>query len=108
MLDSTAMTDMLGRWRDPVFEETHERVPASLAVRLTEMAEETPGRQIYYERLHVLLALASVARMSDPSTFLRDEPPSDSEKRLGSVIGQAFHQGCNLADVALAAELPPG
>lgn len=107
MIDSTAVTNMLERWRDPVFEEAHQWVPAPLAARLTEMAEETQGRHIYYERLQVLLALASVARMTDPSTFPRDEPPSENEKQLGSVIGQAFHQGCNLADVALAAELAP-
>ena len=51
------------------------------------MAEGVRGRQIYHERLHVLLALASVARMTDPSTFQPDEPPSDDEKQLDSVIG---------------------
>ena len=101
------MTDMIERWRDPVFDETYQQVPAPLAARLTEMAEEIQARHIYYERLNVLLAVASVATMTDRSTFQPDEPPSDNEKQLGFVIGQAFHQGCKLADVALATELPP-
>jgi hypothetical protein len=91
----------------PVFHETHQRVSAALAARLTQLANETQGRHIYYERLHALLALASVAARTDSSTFGVDEPPSDNEQELGSVIGQAFHQGCKLADVALAAQLPP-
>jgi hypothetical protein len=38
--------------------------------------------------------------------FRLDEPPSDAERRFGAVLGQAFHQGCSLADVAFAATLP--
>ena len=101
------MTDMLNRWRDPVFDQTFQQVPVALAARLTEMADEITGRHIYYEQMHVLLAIASVARRLNPPTLQPDEPPSDNEKELGSVIGQALRQGCGLGDVALAAELPP-
>jgi hypothetical protein len=91
------MTEMLDRWRDPVFDETHRQVPAPLAARLTAMADEVHGRHIYYERMHALLAVAGCARAT----------VAPSEQRLGSAFGQAFHQGCNLEDVALAAALPP-
>jgi hypothetical protein len=101
------MAHQLDRWRDPVFDQTFEQVPVALGARLTEMADEIVGRHIYYERMHTLLALSSVVRRTDPSTFQPDEPPLQNEKELGSVIGQAFHQGCSLADVALAADLPP-
>jgi hypothetical protein len=56
--------------------------------------------------MHALLALAATARNIDLTTFAPDEPPSDAEKILGSLIAQAFHEGCSLADVALAAGLP--
>jgi hypothetical protein len=69
------------------------------------MAAEVQAR-IYYERKHVLLAVASAAERPKSSPSQPGGPPTDYEKQLGSVIGQAFHQGCSLADVALAAELP--
>ena len=133
------MTEMLEQWRDPVFENPHQQVPARLADRLTELADQltagenvteaiaaaripdapddipaTPLRigalptslRIYYERLHALLAVAAIARHTDPATFGHEDPPTDAEKRFGSVLGQAFHEGCSLADVALAAGLP--
>jgi hypothetical protein len=75
------------------------------------MATEVPdthlGRRIYYERAHCLMTLASIARRTDPASFQLSEPPTDAERHLGLVLGQAFHQGCSLADVALATGLPP-
>ena len=62
--------------------------------------------RIFYERMHALLAVGAVARSARPATFPLEHPPSEAEKRFGSVLGQAFHQGCSLADVALAAALP--
>jgi len=100
------MSDLLEQWRDPVFHDRHKQVPAELALRLTQMAEEIHGRHIYYERMHVLLAVAGIARTTNPTTFQLGDPPSDAEKQLGAVLGQAFHQGCQLEDVALASQLP--
>lgn len=97
------MNDPLVQWCDPVFHDRHEQVPAALASRLTAMADEIVGRHIYYERMHTLLALAGMARIADPRSFPLDRTPSDAEQRFGAVLGQAFHQGCPLADVALAA-----
>jgi len=79
------------------------------------LAAETPvhfavlpkGMRIYYERLGSLLALAGIARGTNIASFDRGEPPARDEKLLGHVIGQAFHQGCSLADVALASGLDP-
>jgi hypothetical protein len=99
------MSDLLEQWRDPVFDDRHTQVPAALASRLTDMADEIVGRHIYYERMHVLLAVAGIARITQPTRFQLDNPPSDAERRLGAVLGQAFHQGCQLADIALAAGL---
>lgn len=62
--------------------------------------------RVSYERMYALFAVAAFARATKPATFLAEDPPSDAEKRFGSVIGQAFHQGCSLADVALAADVP--
>jgi hypothetical protein len=101
------MSDLLEQWRDPVFNDRHEPVPAALASRLTEMADEITGRHMYYERMHVLFAVAGVAKDTNPTAFQLNDPPSDAEKQFGAVLGQAFHQGCQLADVAFAAELPP-
>jgi hypothetical protein len=99
------------QWRDPIFDERHGDVPPPLVERLTRMAEETiaggTGRHLYYERLHALLALASISRMTDARGFDVEGSPSDAEQRLGSAIGQAFHQGCTLADVSLASDLEP-
>jgi len=91
------VTDRLEHWRDPVFNELHKQVPVALATRLTELAEVTQGRHIYYERMHALLAVAGIAGQTAPP----------HEKRLGFAFGQAFHQGCTLNDVALAAGLTP-
>ena len=132
------MHELLEQWRDPVFGDAHRNVPAGLAARLIDMADEIaadeniaeaianaeiPGTpddlvvrrlrhgalprnlRIYYERMHALLAVASIARRTTPIGAFEDDP-TDAEKRLGSVLGQAFHQGCSLADVALAAGLP--
>jgi hypothetical protein len=104
------VTDLLDPWRDPVWNERYRQIPARLVPRLTEMATELArtdlGHRIYYERVHVLLAVEVIARRTDLAAIQLGSPPSDAEKRLGSVFGEAFHQGCPLADVALAAELP--
>ena len=133
------MDELLEQWRDPVFGDIHRNVPASLAARLAELADEltsgenvveavadarlpdvpeelgvTPLRigalptsvRVFYERMHALLAVDAIARRTKPATFPLGNPPSEAEKRLGSVLGQAFHEGCPLADVALAAALP--
>ena len=103
--------EVIKLWRTPVFREKLHDVPAFLLSRLSEMAAEVPntqlGHRIYYERIHCLLALASVAKRTDPASFQLTEPPTDAERHLGSVLGQAFHQGCTLADIALATRLPP-
>lgn len=102
--------DLVPFWRTPVFNIKLRRVPAFLLPRLAAMASEVPdtdlGRGIYYERVHCLLALAGVARDTAPGAFRLTEPPTDAERRLGQVLGQAFHQGCSLADIALATGLP--
>jgi hypothetical protein len=98
-------------WRSPVFSEKFSDVPAFLLPRFREMAAEVPdtptGRRVYYERVHCLLALASVARRTDPASVRLDEPPAEAERDLGRLLGQAFHQGCSIADAALATGLPP-
>ena len=74
------------------------------------MARELPGtdldHRIYYERVHALLAVAEVARTTNPAAFNLDEPPAGTERLFGSTLGQAFHQGCSLADVSFASRLP--
>jgi hypothetical protein len=99
-------------WRSPVFGEKFRNVPVFLLPRLSEMAGEVPdtplGHRMYYERAYALLAVEAVSRSADPAVLGLDGPPSEAEKRLGRVLGQAFHQGLSLADVALAAQLPAG
>jgi hypothetical protein len=101
------VTDLLSQWRDPVWNERYQQVPARLVPRLTEMATEVAdmavGHRIYYERVHALLAVAGIARRADFVAIQFADPPSDAEKLIGSVFGQAFHEGCSLADVAFAA-----
>jgi hypothetical protein len=99
------MSEPLGDWWDPVFLELHHGVSAALGSRLTAMADEVVGRHIYYERMHALMAVEGTARSTDRSALAFDGEPSDAERALGFVFGQAFHQGCRLADVALAAGL---
>jgi hypothetical protein len=122
---------VLAEWRDPIFDEKFEEIPAALAARLADMAAELTagedvataldqwrhvrrspgllpkGMRIYYERLGTLLALAWTARRVNAATFDGREPPSQVEKAVGRVIAQSFHQGCSLADVALASGLDP-
>jgi len=109
--ETEGVPDVIHFWRTPVFGIKLQRVPAFLLPRLAEMAAEVPdtdlGRRIYYERIHCLLVLSSVARNTDPAGFQLTEPPSGAERHLGEVLGQAFHQGCSLADIALATRLPP-
>ena len=103
--------ELVKSWRSPVFGEKFSNVPAFLLPRFTEMAAEVPdtptGRRIYYERVHCLLALASVTRHANPASVRLDAPPTEAERDLGRVLGQAFHQGCSIADAALATGLPP-
>jgi len=88
---------VIALWREPVFNLKLRQVPAFLLPRLTEMAAEVTdarlARHIYYERIHCLLAVAGQASRPDPTTFRLAEPPSDAERRLGAVIGQAFIRG---------------
>ncbi|MGZ4286626.1 MAG: hypothetical protein ACXVHB_21095 [Solirubrobacteraceae bacterium] len=105
------MDELLEQSRDPVFSDAHRNVSVSLAARLTELADElTSGENVAEAfadaRLAALLAVDAIARRTKPATFPLDNPPSEAEKRFGSVLGQAFHEGCPLADVALAAALP--
>jgi len=103
--------DLIEFWRSPVFRLKFYNVPTFLLPRLSEMAEEHPttdfGRTAYYERVHCLLVLASISKGTDPASFSLKEPPTDAERELGLALGQAFHKGCKLADVALVTRLPP-
>jgi hypothetical protein len=102
--------EYIPNWRLPIFGDKIGRVPAFLVPKLTALAKELPGtgvdHRIYYERVHALLAVAGSARSANPADFNLDEPPSAAEQEFGSVLGQAFHQGCSLADVSFAAGLP--
>ena len=107
--DARGPEDLIRFWRTPVFNEKLCQVPAFLLPRLAEMAAEVPptdrGRRIYYERIHCLLVLARTTRRPDPAAFNLAELPTDAERHLGAALGQAFHQGCSLADVAFATGL---
>jgi hypothetical protein len=106
----TATPDVISLWRLPVFGHKLRNMPAFLVPTLSNMATQVPdtrlGYRISYERAHALLVLASVARTTDPAALVFDEPASAAERELGFVIGQAFHQGWPLADVAFAAGIP--
>ena len=110
-----AVPELIKFWRSPVYREKFYNVPAFLLPRLAEMATEVAtefpdphtGLRVYYERVHCLILLAGVARRTDPASFRLDEPPAHSERDLGRTLSQAFHQGCSLADIALATRLPP-
>ena len=110
LAQAEGIPELIKFWRTPVFREKLYNVPAFMLPRLSEMATEVPsthlGRRIYYERVHALLVVAAIARHTDPAALQLDGPPSAAEKDLGSVFGQAFHQGLSLADVVLAAQLP--
>jgi hypothetical protein len=109
--DAGGAPQLIKFWRSPVFREKFSNVPAFLLPRLAEMATEVPnthpGRRIYYERVHCLILLAHIAGRTDPASFNLTEPPTNAERDLGLALGQAFHQGCSLADIALATGLPP-
>jgi hypothetical protein len=102
--------DVVKFWRSPVFREEFHNVPAFMLPRLAKMATEVPnthlGLRIYYELVHCLMVLAHIARRVDPASFRLTEPPTNAEQDLGLALGQAFHQGCSLADIALATGLP--
>jgi hypothetical protein len=74
----------------PVFPQRTGGLPDSLTV--------------YNERLGSLLAVAALTRTTDLASY---EPPRDTKAHVGYVLGQAIHQGCTLADIALAPGLPP-
>ena len=80
--------------------------PEDLGVAPLRIGALPTSVRIFYERMHALLAVAAVAGTTKPATFPLELPPSEAEKRFGTVLGQAFHEGCSLADVALAAALP--
>ena len=115
LAEAGTVPELIKFWRSPVFREKFYDVPAFLVPRLAEMAAEVAaevpdvhtGRRIYYERVHCLIVLAQVATRTDPASFRLDEPPANAERALGAVLGQALHQGCALADIALATGLPP-
>ena len=115
LAEAGPVPELIKFWRSPVFREKFYDVPAFLLPRLAEMATEVAaevpdphtGRRIYYERACCLTTLAHVARRTDPASFRLDEPPANAERALGRVLGQAFHQGCSLADIALATGQPP-
>ena len=115
LLEAEDAPELIKFWRSPVYRGKFYNVPSFLLPRLaemaTEMAAEFPdphaGHRVYYERVHCLILLAGVARRTDPASFRLDEPPANSERDLGRTLGQAFHQGCSLADTALATRLPP-
>jgi hypothetical protein len=48
------------------------------------MANEIVGRHIYYERMHVLLAVAGIARITQATTFQHDQ--AAVVKIIGPVI----------------------
>jgi len=102
--------ELIKFWRAPVFREKFYNVPVFLLPRLSQLATEVPGtdlgRRIYYERAHALLVVADVASSTQPAAFDLDAPPSATERKFGFVVGQAFHEGCSLADVSFAARLP--
>jgi hypothetical protein len=96
-------------WRDPICGQ-RLRVSEPLRDRLLEMADDVEhGRlrkKIYYERLSVLAALFAVARSRPPASFDLGSLPTVDELRLGSLLGQTFHQGCSLRDVEIATQAP--
>jgi hypothetical protein len=115
LLEAEDAPELIKFWRSPVYREKFYNVPAFLLPRLAAMATEVAtkfpdphtGLRVYYERVHCLILLAGVARRTDPASFRLDEPPANSERDLGRTLSQAFHQGCSLADIALATRLPP-
>jgi len=115
LLEAEDAPELIKFWRSPVYRERFYNVPAFLLPRLAEMATEVAtefpdphtGLRVYYERAHCLILLAGIARRTDPASFRLDEPPANSERDLGRALSQAFHQGCSLADIALATRLPP-
>ena len=115
LLEAEDAPELIKFWRSPVYREKFYNVPAFLLPRLAAMATEVAtkfpdphtGLRVYYERVHCLILLAGVARRTDPASFRLDEPPAHSERDLGRTLSQAFHQGCSLADIALATRLPP-
>lgn len=115
LAEAEGTPELIKFWRSPVFREKFYDVPTFLLPRLAQMATEVAaqvpdpqtGRRTYYERACCLITAAHVARRTDTASFRLEEPPADAEQVLGRVLGQAFHQGCSLADIALATGLPP-
>ena len=80
--------------------------PEDLGVAPLRIGALPTGVRVFYERMHALLAVEAIASSMKPATFPLKNPASAAEKHFGTVLGQAFHEGCSLADVALAAALP--
>lgn len=96
-------------WREPVFGQEVGAVPAALRARLTNLASDIGtdlSRGVYYERMSVLVALAHLARREDPKSFDLQGPPTEEERQLGQLLGQAWHEGCSLEDTVAAANAP--
>jgi hypothetical protein len=108
--NAEADPEVISLWRLPMFGHKLHNVPVYLVPTLSNMAAQvrgTPlGYRISYERSRALVVLASVASKVDPASFPLGDPPSALERELGIVIGQAFHQGWALAEVAVAARIP--
>jgi hypothetical protein len=108
--NAEADPEVISLWRLPVFGHKLHSVPVYLVPTLSKMAAQVPdtplGYRVSYERSHALLVLASVASKVDAASFPLGDPPSALERELGVVIGQAFHQGWPLAEVAVAARMP--
>jgi hypothetical protein len=131
------MTDMLERWRDPIFNNPYQHIPARLAARLTELAAQTTASEdvaqaladgriprstgavpVFPQRFtdlptslllynEQLQALVALAAEAT-TTDANYEPPADTKSPIGFTLGEALGSGCALADVATAAGLTPG
>ena|ERR1700744_3752734 len=87
-------------WRDPFIGKEYPDVPLDLARRLDELyvecsTERRPrGRNVYYEQMHTLLAIAWTAR--------RAREGAGGSMSSDPVIRQALGEGCEPRDIALA------
>lgn len=109
-VDAGGPADLFPFWRTPVFKTDLRQVPACSLPPTGDDCRRDPGHRSGPPHLlragHCLLVLAHVARESSPGAFQFTEPPTDAERHLGAVLGQAFHQGCSLTGIALATGIP--
>ena len=75
------MDELLEQWRDPVFNDPHRSVPAALAARLTEMADEITAGE------NIAEAIAN-ARISDAPDDLLVTPLRLPARPCGNVLGR--------------------